>query len=97
MCIKWGEFRKSLVTSVVPEEKPHLILLRVKLAYVPNIFPQAGCLAKLPFRHQRGSKWPKSPIFGISSPINRGGVSRQTEKIIRGGGLNTGCPPSETL
>ena len=41
-------------------EQPHLILLQVKLDYISNILPQAGCLAKFAFRLQRGSKWAKS-------------------------------------
>ena len=33
---------KSCVVSVVPEQ-PHLILLHIKLDYIPNILPQTGC------------------------------------------------------
>ena len=46
-------------------EQPHLILLQMKLDYIPDILPQTGCSAKLSFRLQRGSKLAKSAIFRI--------------------------------
>ena len=46
-------------------EQPHLILLQVKLEYIPNILPQTRCPAKLSARLQGGSKWAKSAIFGV--------------------------------
>ena len=46
-------------------EQPHLILLQVKLDYIPNILLQTGCPAKLEFRLQRGSKLATSAIFAI--------------------------------
>ena len=64
VCIKWGEFVKSLVTSERAKQ-PHLLLLQVKLDYIPNILPQTGCPAKFAFRLQRGTKWAKSAIFAI--------------------------------
>ena len=33
-----------------PAKQPHLILLQVKLDYIPNIFPQTACPGKLTFR-----------------------------------------------
>ena len=46
-------------------EQPHLILLLMKLDYIPDILPQTGCPAKFAFRLQRGSKLAKSAIFRI--------------------------------
>ena len=46
-------------------KQPHLILLQVKLDYIPDILPKTGCPAKLAFRLQRRSKLAKSAIFGI--------------------------------
>ena len=43
-------------------KQPHLILLQVKLDYIPNILPQTGCPPKFVFRLQR-LKWAKSAIF----------------------------------
>ena len=55
---------KSWVTSVGAEQ-PHLIFLQMKLDYISNILLQTGCLAKLAFRLQRGSKGAKAASFGI--------------------------------
>ena len=55
----------KIVIGAGAAEKPHLILLQVKLDYIPNILPQTGCPAKLSFRLQRGSKLAKSAIFRI--------------------------------
>ena len=46
-------------------EQPHLILLQVKLDYIPDTLTQTGCPAKLSFRLQIGSKLEKSAIFAI--------------------------------
>ena len=64
VCTKWGEFIKSFV-GPGSAEQPHLILLQMKLDYIPNILPQTGCPEKFAFRLQRGSKWAKSAIFSI--------------------------------
>ena len=55
---------KSCVVSVAAKQ-PHLILLQVKLDYIPDILLQTGCPGKFAFRLQRGSKWAKSAIFPI--------------------------------
>ena len=65
VCTKWGEFVKSCAEPELAKQ-PHLILLKVKLDYIPNILPLTKCSAKLAFRLQRGSKMrAKSSIFGI--------------------------------
>ena len=51
--------------SSVVTEKPHLILLQVKLDYIPDILPQTGCPEKVSFRLLRGSKLARSGIFAI--------------------------------
>ena len=48
-CTNWGEFGKSWKGPDAAEQ-PHLILLQVKLDYIPNILPQTECPAKLAFR-----------------------------------------------
>ena len=43
--IKWGEFVKFWVLSEATKQ-PRLLLLQLKLDYIPDIFPQTGCSAK---------------------------------------------------
>ena len=64
MCTKRGELVKSWVV-LESAEQPHLILLQMKLAYIPNILPQAEYPAKYAFGLQRGSKSAKSAIFRL--------------------------------
>ena len=69
LCTNWGEFVKSWY-GAEPAKQLHLILLQVKLEYIPNILPLTGCPEKLGFRLQRGSMWAKSAFchfFGFSN------------------------------
>ena len=61
--------------------KLHMIFLKAKLIYIPNIFLHSECLVKLPPGHEKESKWATSFFFSFWSKSQKEKVLKLEERL----------------